>query len=79
MATNSVTIPFPQHANEFRRLYEAGEFAIGIKQWLQQQGLILNKDFGWQIDPDAQAITFTFTSDADSSWTSLLALKFSDK
>ena len=78
MATNSVTLPFPR-GNEFRRLYEASEFAIEIKYWLEKQGLELHKDFNWRVDPDAREITFTFTKEQDDSWASLLALKFSDK
>ena len=78
MATNSVTLPFPK-GNEFRRLYEAGEFAIEIKYWLEKQGLELHEDFIWRVDPDAREITFTFTKEQDDSWASLLALKFSDK
>jgi len=78
MATNSVTLPFPK-GDEFRRLYEAGGFAIEIKHWLEEQGMALNEDFNWRIDPEAREITFTFTKEQDDSWASLLALKFSDK
>ena len=76
MAANSVTLPFPR-GNEFRRLYEASEFAIEIKYWLEKQGLALHKDFDWRVDADAREITFIFKE--DSSWASYVALKFSDK
>lgn len=73
-----VTIPFPSTDDEWRRLYVAGEFAIEIKRWLGEQGLIMGTDFEWAIDSDAQQITFSFTDDANS-WASLLLLKFSHK
>ena len=77
MATNQVTLQFPKTKNEFRRLYEASGFAIDIKHWLEEQGLHMGQDFEWSITPDAREITFTFKE--DSSWASLVALKFSDK
>ena len=77
MATNEVTLQFPKTENEFRRLYEAGEFAVNIKNWLVEQGLTMGTDFHWAIDPDAREIRFIF--DKDTSWASLVALKFSDK
>ena len=77
MATSSITIDFPQVRNQHRRLYEASEFAIGIKRWLEEQGLRMGEDFEWAVDPDALEITITFKK--DSSWASLVALKFSDK
>tara|TARA_R110000823_G_scaffold271722_2_gene391119 strand:+ start:680 stop:913 length:234 start_codon:yes stop_codon:yes gene_type:complete len=77
MATEEVTIPFPQSINEFRRLYEAGAFAVDIKNWLGEQGLELDQDFQWRVDPDAREITFTFKK--NTSWASLVALKFLDK
>ncbi len=77
MATEEVIIPFPQSKNEFRRLYEASEFAVDIKKWLNEQGLELKQDFDWRVDPDAREITFTFKK--NTSWASLVALKFSDK
>ncbi len=75
--SESITIPFPQSKNEFRRLYEASEFAVDIKKWLNEQGLELKQDFDWRVDPDAREITFTFKK--NTSWASLVALKFSDK
>jgi len=76
MATNTVTLPFPK-GNEFRRLYEAGEFVVDIKNWLKEQGSEFRQDFDWRIDVDAREITFIFTK--NTSWASLVALKFSDK
>jgi len=74
MATEEVTIPFPNTSDEFRRLYYASEFAMEIKLWLNSQGLALGTDFNWSVDPDAKEITFTFAKAA--GWTSLVALKF---
>ena len=77
MANNEVTLQFPRTDDEFRRLYHASEFAIEIKHWLNSQGLVLGTDFHWRVDPAAKEITFWFNN--DTSWASLVALKFSDK
>ena len=77
MATNEVTLRFPNADDDFRRLYYASDFAIEIKHWLEEQGLVMNVDFQWTVDPDAREITFTFNE--DTGWVSLVGLKFSDK
>ena len=77
MANNQVTLQFPRTADEDRRLYLAGEFAIEVKRWLESQGLKMGEDFNWEVKPDVKSITFTF--EKDPSWTSFLSLKYLGK
>lgn len=74
MATEKVTIPFPRSRNEFRRLWEATEFAVDIKNWLVEQELLMYVDFEWKVNTDNKTVDITFFN--KTHYASMVVLKF---
>lgn len=77
METNTIKINWPTRTKGYWRLFEASNFGIEIKRWLEEQGLILNRDFVWKVNTVERTIDITFL--IDSSYATLVALQFSSQ
>lgn len=50
-------------------------YGIELSLWLQEQGLIRERDYTWSLDSTLNTVTFVFNS-GQESYASLFALKW---
>lgn len=74
MAAEKVSIDWPEDGKDYFRQRAASDFGIGVKNWLQQQGLLMYVDFEWQVNTTDKTIDITFFN--KTHYATMVVLKF---
>jgi hypothetical protein len=74
MAAQTVSITWPEDGKDYFRQFAASNFGIDIKNWLQQQGLLMYVDFEWKVNTANKTIDVTFFN--ETHYASMVVLKF---
>ena len=74
MATEEVSIDWPANCTDYFGLRVASDFGIDIKNWLLEQGLVMNTDFQWQVNTNSRTVDLTFFN--QTHYATMAVLKF---